>query len=217
MCTLGRENLESWGRRRRSIGGPRKTSEEMTLSQEILVLDIGDEPAARSMTEKPPAVNGKAPPLSGDTKESVKALSHSGNSWTLCPGTRRKRVSGVLRHDGEGRCRTTCSCSVTRFRAHVFLVLPVQAAQVSPQCDSTLTKPTSQFFANLAQVTSRHIMHVMSETKSRHATSPSTPKHSPCDCFRLPGGCERTRAGAVPEDDGESSLLQNEETNHQSN
>ncbi|CAN7993009.1 unnamed protein product, partial [Ixodes hexagonus] len=56
-CTHGRENIDSWGRRRRSASGSRRTSQEMTLSQEILVLDIGDEPAARSMTEKPPAVN----------------------------------------------------------------------------------------------------------------------------------------------------------------
>ncbi|KAH7981264.1 hypothetical protein HPB49_022809 [Dermacentor silvarum] len=57
VCTHGRENIESWGRRKRSTRISKRNTEEMTLSQEILVLDIGDEPAARSMTERPPTVN----------------------------------------------------------------------------------------------------------------------------------------------------------------
>ncbi|XP_042148717.1 uncharacterized protein LOC8050670 [Ixodes scapularis] len=57
VCTHGRESIDSWGRRRRAASRSQRTTQEMTLSQEILVLDIGDEPAARSMTEKPPAVN----------------------------------------------------------------------------------------------------------------------------------------------------------------
>jgi hypothetical protein len=45
VCEWGRESTESWGKRkRRSItNGTQEKSEDMTLSQEILVLDFGDE------------------------------------------------------------------------------------------------------------------------------------------------------------------------------
>ncbi|XP_064459108.1 uncharacterized protein LOC135369449 [Ornithodoros turicata] len=56
ICNHGRENSESWGRRKRAASTMRN-SDEMTLSQEILVLDFSEEPAARSMTEKPPSAN----------------------------------------------------------------------------------------------------------------------------------------------------------------
>lgn len=45
VCEWGRESLESWGRKKRSLTN--STEEErdqaMTLSQEILVLDLGDD------------------------------------------------------------------------------------------------------------------------------------------------------------------------------
>lgn len=46
MCEWGHESVESWGRRRRSIASNHTSNEsedDMTLSQEILVLDFGDE------------------------------------------------------------------------------------------------------------------------------------------------------------------------------
>lgn len=45
MCEWGRDSLESWGRRKRSINNvtEEEKEEDMTLSQEILVLDFGDE------------------------------------------------------------------------------------------------------------------------------------------------------------------------------
>lgn len=51
VCEWGRDSVESWGRRRRrslndtaeSTGTSDKDEEDMTLSQEILVLDFGDE------------------------------------------------------------------------------------------------------------------------------------------------------------------------------
>ncbi|XP_044010727.1 uncharacterized protein LOC122854289 [Aphidius gifuensis] len=45
VCEWGRDSIESWGKRkRRSItNGTQEKSEDMTLSQEILVLDFGDE------------------------------------------------------------------------------------------------------------------------------------------------------------------------------
>lgn len=45
VCEWGRDSVESLGkRRRRSItNGTEEKSEDMTLSQEILVLDFGDE------------------------------------------------------------------------------------------------------------------------------------------------------------------------------
>lgn len=56
-CSHGREETESWGRRKRSINGDNQHSDEMTLSQEILVLDFSEEASARSMTERPPSIN----------------------------------------------------------------------------------------------------------------------------------------------------------------
>lgn len=45
VCEWGRESVESWGkRRRRSLANAtEEKAEDMTLSQEILVLDFGDE------------------------------------------------------------------------------------------------------------------------------------------------------------------------------
>lgn len=44
MCEWGRDSVESWGRKRRSIeNGTQESEEEMNISQEILVLDFGDE------------------------------------------------------------------------------------------------------------------------------------------------------------------------------
>lgn len=45
MCEWGRDSIESWGRKRRSIENAtdEEKDEDMTLSQEILVLDFGDE------------------------------------------------------------------------------------------------------------------------------------------------------------------------------
>lgn len=47
VCEWGRDAVESWGRRRRSVGSNETATveeeEEMNISQEILVLDFGDE------------------------------------------------------------------------------------------------------------------------------------------------------------------------------
>lgn len=44
VCEWGRDSVESWGRKRRSIeNGTQESEEEMNISQEILVLDFGDE------------------------------------------------------------------------------------------------------------------------------------------------------------------------------
>lgn len=45
VCEWGRESVESWGKRRRRnvVNATEEKSEDMTLSQEILVLDFGDE------------------------------------------------------------------------------------------------------------------------------------------------------------------------------
>lgn len=45
VCEWGRESLESWGRKRRSVSNStdEEKEEDMTLSQEILVLDLGDD------------------------------------------------------------------------------------------------------------------------------------------------------------------------------
>lgn len=45
MCEWGRDSLESWGRKKRSVKtlSDEEKEEDMTLSQEILVLDFGDE------------------------------------------------------------------------------------------------------------------------------------------------------------------------------
>ncbi|KAI4457720.1 hypothetical protein MML48_7g00009331 [Holotrichia oblita] len=45
VCEWGRESLESWGRKKRSLSNSsdEEKDEDMTLSQEILVLDLGDD------------------------------------------------------------------------------------------------------------------------------------------------------------------------------
>lgn len=45
VCEWGRDSVESWGKRRRRnvVNSTEEKSEDMTLSQEILVLDFGDE------------------------------------------------------------------------------------------------------------------------------------------------------------------------------
>lgn len=47
ICGVGRDNVESWGRRRRSVASvtaiEEKSDDEMTLSKEILVLDVNNE------------------------------------------------------------------------------------------------------------------------------------------------------------------------------
>lgn len=48
MCEWGRESIESWGRKRRSLphnetNEVHNQEEDMNISQEILVLDFGDE------------------------------------------------------------------------------------------------------------------------------------------------------------------------------
>lgn len=41
ICGVGRDNVESWGRRKRST--LEESDDEMTLSKEILVLDVNNE------------------------------------------------------------------------------------------------------------------------------------------------------------------------------
>lgn len=48
LCEWGRESLESWGRKKRSLpsnetGDSQNKEENMNISQEILVLDFGDD------------------------------------------------------------------------------------------------------------------------------------------------------------------------------
>lgn len=45
MCEWGRQTVESWGRKRRSVAHETEATqdEEMNISQEIIVLDFGDE------------------------------------------------------------------------------------------------------------------------------------------------------------------------------
>jgi hypothetical protein len=45
MCEWGRDSMESWGRKKRSVGNETSSEndEAMKISQEILVLDFGDE------------------------------------------------------------------------------------------------------------------------------------------------------------------------------
>jgi hypothetical protein len=44
MCEWGRDSMESWGRKKRSVNNETNNDEDaMKISQEILVLDFGDE------------------------------------------------------------------------------------------------------------------------------------------------------------------------------
>lgn len=54
VCEYGRETIESLGRKRRSIASNQtsESEEDMTLSQEILVLDFGDDKASESLRQE---------------------------------------------------------------------------------------------------------------------------------------------------------------------
>lgn len=58
MCNLGRENVEAWGRRKREAKEV-EDLEDMTLSQEILVLDFGDENPSEFMDNGLNSTRGK--------------------------------------------------------------------------------------------------------------------------------------------------------------
>lgn len=61
VCEWGRDSVESWGRRRRSVSAASagndtsESSEDMTqISQEILVLDFGDEKQSQFLKSNEP-------------------------------------------------------------------------------------------------------------------------------------------------------------------
>jgi len=61
VCEWGRDSVESWGRRRRSVSSAQpsndtsENSEDMTqISQEILVLDFGDEKQSQFLKSNEP-------------------------------------------------------------------------------------------------------------------------------------------------------------------
>ncbi|XP_066993386.2 uncharacterized protein tyn [Anabrus simplex] len=59
VCDWGHESVESWGRKRRSIASNHSESEsendDMTLSQEILVLDFGDDKNSQFLRSETPS------------------------------------------------------------------------------------------------------------------------------------------------------------------
>ncbi|GLH09041.1 Cuticlin-1 [Gryllus bimaculatus] len=59
VCDWGHESVESWGRKKRSIASNHSDSEsesdDMTLSQEILVLDFGDEKNSQFLRNEAPS------------------------------------------------------------------------------------------------------------------------------------------------------------------
>ena len=66
MCTYGRENFESWGRKKRDLSKravDNSVDTAMSLSREIIVLDFGDEATNPYDFDKP-----KGPPAGGNCK-----------------------------------------------------------------------------------------------------------------------------------------------------
>lgn len=60
VCEWGRDSMESWGRKRRSVGNETgESDDEMNISQEILVLDFGDEHNRDFLRSDPSADFGK--------------------------------------------------------------------------------------------------------------------------------------------------------------
>ena len=69
MCTYGRENFESWGRKKRDLSKravDNSVDTAMSLSREIIVLDFGDEATNPYDFDKP-----KGPPAGGNCKISM--------------------------------------------------------------------------------------------------------------------------------------------------
>ena len=66
MCTYGRENFESWGRKKRDVSKravDNSVDTAMSLSREIIVLDFGDEATSPYDFDKP-----RGPPEGGNRK-----------------------------------------------------------------------------------------------------------------------------------------------------
>lgn len=67
MCEYGRETIESLGRRKRSVASNQtsESEDDMTLSQEILVLDFGDEKQSEFLRQETSSAEfGKGKPTS---------------------------------------------------------------------------------------------------------------------------------------------------------
>ena len=62
VCTYGRENFESWGRKKRDVSKRSVESEldtAMSLSREIIVLDFGDEATSPYESDTPQPANSE--------------------------------------------------------------------------------------------------------------------------------------------------------------
>merc|ERR1711953_141400 len=90
VCTYGRENFESWGRKKRDLSKrvvDNSVDTAMSLSREIIVLDFGDETTSPYDFDKP-----KGPPAGGNlTDFKVDAV-----NW---PGTSEEIFSSVTETD----------------------------------------------------------------------------------------------------------------------
>ena len=72
MCTYGRENFESWGRKKRDVSKravDNSVDTAMSLSREIIVLDFGDEATSPYDFDKP-----RGPPAGGNCKFFLKII-----------------------------------------------------------------------------------------------------------------------------------------------
>lgn len=94
VCEWGRESVESWGRRKRSIGNQtaEKSEEDMTLSQEILVLDFGDDKTSTSLkSEASSSEFGKG--------ERCKRQNHSWNQLLIKLETSNRKLPTTRRNN----------------------------------------------------------------------------------------------------------------------
>lgn len=97
MCEWGRESVESWGRRKRSLANlsnETEAEEDMTLSQEILVLDFGDEKQSTFLKNNEALFSefGKGALRNLLENQLNKISSNSNNMRSCCVISKRKEV-----------------------------------------------------------------------------------------------------------------------------
>ena len=117
-CGIGRDSVEAWGRKKRSVGGKEETSQagrkqlgdDMTLSREIVVLDLKEkDPNGNDNGDEAPAGGPRSAASSSDSP-----------AYLLTPGN---ADDGTTKHCLSGRSLFVLTSSMSLF--FVFYVCAV--------------------------------------------------------------------------------------------
>lgn len=127
-CGIGRDSVEAWGRKKRSINGKessgssgKQLGDDMTLSREIVVLDL---------KEKDPSMPDDGSSLTDNDQSSNGAQKSPLKSTTTTTGTRQQDSSSIFssttNSDGSTKhCLTSQSLFVLTCSIGLFFILYV--------------------------------------------------------------------------------------------